>query len=91
MNTEHAQSASDDPPSVEGEFVGRHYNGDPSETMEDLIQAMTRYMNENPKKTAIIVTAGVTAAITAALTAAVATTAIILIGDLADRWIGPKD
>jgi hypothetical protein len=59
--------------------------------MEDLIQAMTRYMNENPKKTAIIVTAGVTAAITAALTAAVATTAIILIGDLADRWIGPKD
>jgi hypothetical protein len=89
MNAERTSSANDDdPPPVEGEYVGKHYDNDPEEAMEDLVNVMTRYMNENPRKTAIIVTASITAAITAALTAAIATAAVIWMGD---RLAGPKD
>jgi len=72
----------------QGEYI---YQGevedDPAQLLDNLLASATRYMEENPKKTAVIVTATLAAAMVAAVTAVAAATVVILADDVKNRLL----
>ena len=76
---------------IEGEYVGKGAgNGDPAQALNELVEDASRFIAENPKKTAIIATATAAAAVAAAVTAAAVTAAFLVAGELGKWWSKPK-
>lgn len=72
---------------IEGEYLGKELiNEDPVQVAAELMQGVTRYMVENPKKTAVIVMATAAAAVTVAVAAAATTATLIGINSLRKHW-----
>ena len=68
---------------AEGEYLGGAYRyDDPAEAVNEIMEDVSRFIAENPKKTTVIVVASLTAGVVAAVTAAVATAAFMFAEDL---------
>ena len=82
------RSTGDAGQTMEGEYISsgsRH--DDPARAINELVEDMSRFVAENPKKTAVIVVASVAAAVAAATTAAVATAAFMVAGEMKKWWV----
>lgn len=71
---------------IEGEYVGKgKENDDPAQIPNELVEDASRFIAENPKKTAIIATATAAAAVAAAVTAAAVTSVFLVAGEFG-KW-----
>ncbi len=81
MNSQRTARESYD--TMEGEYVGKdpRYD-DPTQAVGEMLEDASRFIAENPKKTAVIATAATAAAVAAAVTVAVATAAFLVADEL---------
>ena len=85
------RSTDDSGQTMEGEYISsgsRH--DDPDRTINELVEDMSRFVAENPKKTAVIVVASVAAAVAAATTAAAATAVFVMADEMKKWWRKPN-